>query len=907
MRIEHWIYTVPLRLRSLFRRKRVEQELDDELKFHLEQRIQEEIAKGASAKEARYAALRAMHGLAQRKEECRDVRHVNWIENLARDIRYAARILRKSPAFTGVAILSLALGIGANTAVFSLIDALLLRPLPVPHSERLVSIFANAGKTKARYYVTYAIFEQIAKQSQIFSGVFTWAGHQFQMRSGPDMVHVDGALASSEYFSTLGVPAALGRTLTPADDQPEGGKDGPVAVISDAFWSRQFQRNRSAVGSGLTLDGVPFTIVGVMPPGFFGAEVGTKPEVWIPLRMVTAVGDKTCIASRSCWWLVMMARLRPGVSQEQAQAALKVISPQVMRNALPTALRRADQKEFLRWQLFAVSGANGWTVLRIEFSNPLAILMILVAVVLLIACANMANLLLARASARYREIAVRLAMGAGRSRIIRQLLTESLLLSLMGAAAGLLFARWSTRLLLAFLDSKRQNFGFAQNAAFDLHPDWRVAVFTLTAACACGLLFGLAPALRATRIGIGASLKERVHNVRGDEGRSGIGRFLLGFQVALSVLLVAGAGLFAGSLYRLWTLNPGFDPKNVTVIGIDTAKRAQKSAPLINLYSRLLERLNGMPGVRAASLLWFTPLTDSGWDEPLTIPGRTDLSEDQRDTDINLVGARFFEAMGTPLLAGRDFRASDTAASEKVGILNELAAHRFFPHTNPIGAYIVLEKKATRIIGIVGNAKYMNLREPDPLTLYLPYTQSTKGVPSLSFVIKTKNGPAAIYPAFRAALHEIAPDIPIGVVESMQEQVDDSLGRERLMASLSVFFAVLALLLTSIGLYGILSYAVARRSGEIGLRMALGARRGNVIWLVLHETIGHIAIGLAAGILAVLAMSRLIKSLLYGIVPNDPGNLVLAVLILTAVAMLAAYLPAWRASRLDPMLALREE
>jgi predicted permease len=906
MRLEHWIYTIPLRLRSLFKRKRVEEELEEELQFHLQGRVEKEIASGADADEARYIALRAMQGLSQRKEECRDARRVNVIENLGQDMRFAARMLRKSPVFTAVAILSLALGIGANTAIFSLIDTLLLRPLPAPHSDRLISVFVQTENTEPRYYLTYAIFNEIAKQTRIFSGVFTWARDQFQMRSGPDMVHVNGVLASGKYFSVLGVPAALGRTLTPADDQPGTGKYGPVAVISDGFWSRQFQRNPSAVGSTLTLDRVLFTVVGVMPPGFFGAEVGTKPDIWVPLGTSAQLGHASCMNSRSCWWLIVMARLEPGMYQEQAQAALKVVSPQVMRAALPSDWDRSGQQKFLEWRLFAVPGANGWSFLRTQFSNPLAILMILVALVLLIACANLANLLLARASVRYREIAVRLATGAGRARIIRQLLTESLLLSFTGAAAGLLLARWTTSLLVAFLAANGPAPAFSQNTAFDLNPDWRVVLFTALAAIASGLSFGIMPALRATRIGISASLKERVYNVRGDGGRAGLGRWLVGFQAALSVLLIAGAGLFAGSLFHLLTLNPGFDPKNLTLIGVDTDKRPEKGTALIHLYSRMLERLNAIPGVRTASLLWVTPLTDSGWDAYLNVPGGTNIPNEQRDTDINLVAPRFFETMQIPLLEGRDFGADDTASSEKVGIINRLAARRLFPHTDAIGKHVILEEKPIRIIGVVGNTKYMDLREADPLTLYIPYTQRTDNVPSFSFVLKGINN-AAIYPAFRTVLHEIAPDVPIGIVKTMQQQVDDSLGRERLMASLSVFFGVLALLLTSIGLYGILGYTVSRRTGEIGVRVALGARRHHVIWLILRGTASHIAIGAGVGIICVLALSKLVGSLLYGVQPNDPGNLILAVTVLLSIAMLASYLPARRASRLDPMQALREE
>jgi len=669
------------------------------------------------------------------------------------------------------------------------------------------------------------------------------------------------------------------------------------------------------VGSGLTLDRVHFTIVGVMPPGFFGAEVGTKPDIWVPLWTSTQLGEGGCMSSRSCWWLIVMARLKAGVLERQAQAVLAAMSPQVMREAVPPNWSRSAQRKFLQWQLFAVPGANGWTFLRTRFSNPLAILMILVALVLLIACANLANLLLARSSARQREIAVRLAIGAGCSRIIRQLLTESLLLSVAGAFAGLLFARWATSWLVAYLragSGAGAGPGFGQNTVFDLDPDWRILLFATLAALASALLFGLAPAVRATRVGISESLKERVHNVRIDETRLGIGRWLLVLQAALSVLLVAGAGLFAGSLFHLLTLNPGFETNNVTVIGIDTSKPPEKDVSLIRLYSQILERVNAIPGVRAASLLWFTPLSDSGWDDALEVPGRTDLTSEQRDTDINLVGPQFFEVMGIPLMAGRDFGETDNVASEKTGILNELAAGEFFPHANPIGAHVFLpgppggEKTAVRIIGVAGNAKYVNLREPNPRTLYLTYSQYTDGLPSLSFVIKTRNS-AASYASFRAALHEIAPDVPIGFVKTMRQQVADSLGRERLMASLSSFFGVLALLLTSIGLYGILSYAVARRTGEIGVRIALGARERDVIWLVLRETVGHVTAGVGIGIVAALSLSKLVASLLYGIRPNDPGNLILAVVVFAAIAMLASYLPARRAGRLDPMRALREE
>jgi predicted permease len=912
MRSEHWIYTVPLRLRSLFRRKHVEQELDDELRFHLEQRVEEEIAKGRTAEEARNIARRAMEGLEQKKEECRDTRRLNPIENLGRDLRYALRMLRKSPVFASVAVLSLALGIGANTAIFSLIDTLLLRPLPVSQPGRLVQIWLDRGSARPSFAFTHALFEQTRANSSVFSGVFTWSDNRFQMRSGREMVHVNGVLAGGDYFAALGVPAVIGRTFTAAEDVPNGGKNGPVAVISYEFWSSRFQRNSAVIGSTITLDGVDFTVIGVMPRQFFGADVSSRPDIWAPLALAPRVEDPVCFNSRSCWWLFVMARLAPGVSLEKARAQLKVVSPQILLNTVPPNWDRADQRRFKQYQLIARPAPNGWSFLRLRFTNPLAILMTLVGIVLLIACANLANLLFARSSARQREIAVRLAMGAGRSRIVRQLLTESVLLSCLGGLAGLGFAFASTRLLLSILTASASSGGPGQDIRFDLQPDWRILVFTFLAALFSGLLFGLAPALRATRIGIIGSLKERAHTVRGTGSRMGVGRLILGFQAALSVLLICAAGLFAGSLWRLWTLNPGFNPKNLFLVGIDTDRRSVKGDSPLHLYGQLQERLNAIPGVEAASLLWMTPLSEGGWDDNPSIPGRTNLSDEQRHMFINLAAPRFFVAMGTPLLAGREFNSADSSNSERVGIINQLAARRFFPNRNPIGEHIQLERTLIRIVGVAGNSKYLDLRDPEPLELYLPYTQNpsddpSRAVPSLTFVIRSALKPAAVDSSFRNILRKIAPDIPLSMARSMEDQVAASLDSERLMALLSLFFGVLALLLTSIGLYGVLAYSVAQRTNEIGVRMALGAQRRDVILLVMRESMAYVAIGISAGVITVLGTSRLVSALLYGIRPNDAGNLALAVILFLLVAGTAAYLPARRASHLEPLVALREE
>lgn len=905
MSFERWLLALPLRFRSLVRQRYLEAELDEELHFHVEHLTESNIAKGMSPQEARYQALRAMEGYEQKKEECRDSRGVNWLENLARDVRYGLRMLGRSPVFTTVAILSLALGIGANSAIFSLFDTLLLRPLPVAHPERLRNLFLNLPE-RLQPFLSYPMFQALQADNQAFTSLATWSNQRFQMVSGDEVIHVDGELASGSYFSTLDVSPVRGRVFTQADDHPSGGKDGPVAVISDRFWNRHYQRSPSAIGGNIVLDQIRFTVVGVMPPDFFGAEVGTHPDVWIPISFSDRVGLPGCIASRSCWWLIVMGRMKPGITAKLANAELGAISSNVLRETTPPGWNQAWKKRYRAYSFSSNSGEQGWSFLRLQFSDPLLILMTLVALVLLIACANMANLLLARASARHREIAVRLSMGAGRLRIIRQLLTESVLLSLAGGLAGTAFALWLTRILVAFV-SATQRHGPGQFTRLELHPDWRMVLFTLGVAFVSGIIFGLAPALRSTRMGIASSLKESAHNLRGNQGRFQSGRLLLTLQIAVSVLLVAAAGLFAGSLFRLLTLTYGFNPENVSLIEVDTDKRPEKGPALAAVYARILERANGLPGVKAASLVAYVPLSGDGWDEMLHVPGKADLPESESDTSLNLIGPGFFDAMEIRLFSGRPFNDRDTAAAEKVGIISQRAAQRFFPGEDPIDRHILLEGKPIRIVGVAENIKYLSLRDKEPPELYIPYTQKTGELPSFTFILKMHPGASSPNPAFRAMLHELAPDVPIGMTYTMEQQVDSSVGRERLMASLSIFFGTLALLLTSIGLYGILAYTVTRRTGEIGIRMALGARRSNVIWLVLRGAIGYVLGGIFIGALTVLAGSRVVASLLYGIQPTDPGNLIAAIVALLLVAALAALVPSLRASRVDPAISLRQE
>ena len=895
---------------SLFNRSQMEADLNDELRDYLEHQAEQYVANGMSPERARVAALHELGGLEQMKETCRDLRGVNWLENVVRDIHYALRMLRRSPVFAAVAILSLALGIGANSAIFSLIDTLLLRPLPVHRPDQLRNIFLRLPE-RPQPILSYAMFRSLAAHGQQFTSLFAWTTQRFQMVSGNQMIHVEGELASGSYFPTLGVPPERGRIFTEADDHPSGGKDGPVAVISDRLWNRRYQRSPSAIGSNIVLDQVRFTVVGIMPPNFFGAELGTHPDVWIPVSFADKVYIPGCLSSPGCWALVLMGRMKPSVTAVQANAQLAAISSEVLRETTPPSWSAALKTRYRSYTFTSDSGEQGWSFLRYQFTDPLLILMTLVSLVLLIACANMSVLLLARASARHREIAVRLSVGAGRARIVRQLLTEGLLLSLAGGLAGTLCALWLTRILIAFVSDRH---GPGQFTHLQVQLDWRIVIFVFGVASVSGILFGLAPALRSTRVDIASSLKESAHNLRGTERRFQSGRLLLTFQTAFSVLLVATAGLFAGSLFHLLTVDYGFDPENVSLVAVDTGKLPGTPAAIANLYARILEGANGLPGVKAASLTWHVPLTFPGGGAPIHVPGKPDLPRHQSDTFINWVGPRFFDVMGTRLLSGREFNEGDGPTAESVGIISQLAVQRFFTGESPIGRHVVLHGKLIRIVGVAQNMKYQSLREDAAPELYIPYTQyaghspvTSSGLPSLTFILKMRPGAPSPNPVFRTLLHKLAPDVPLGMTYTMEEQVDNSVGRERLMASLSIFFGTLGLLLTSIGLYGILAYTVTRRTGEIGIRMALGARRGQVVWLVLRDALSYVLAGIAIGVVAILAGARVVSSLLYGMKPNDPGNLVTAIIILLFVTAFAAFLPSVRASRVDAAISLRRE
>jgi predicted permease len=848
-----------------------------------------------SDEQARAAALRKIHGAGSYKEEVRDAWGVGFTDGIRQDVRYTLRTLRRSPVFTLVALASLSLGIGANTSIFSLMDVLLIRPLPVPEPDRLSLVRID----ERQYSFNYPLFLQLHDHNDVFSSTFAYSTQTVQVPEGQDMSLLPAVYGSGEYFQTLRVAPVIGRTFGPEDDRKGGGANGLVALISDGLWSRKFGRDPSVIGRAMTINGQPVTIVGVTPAGFFGAEVGTAPEIFMPLNQRRELdGAGPCMESATCWFMRVMGRRKPDVSPERAEAALRVISRPLMETTTPPGMR-ADRKAIHQSRvLHAEAGKAGFSPLRLSVRDPLKVLMGLVAIVLLIACANMANLLTARASARAREVGVRLAIGASRARLVRQFLTESLILSAAGALGGFLFSIWSTRVLLSILST-------ADNPVrLDLHADWRVLLFSSAAAIAAGLLFGTAPALRATRHGVAAAIKERGRHGRGAESAT-FGKVLLGVQAGLSVVLLAAAGLFAGSLGRALAVNPGFDANRVTAISIVNSRPPRTGAAAIELVGRLVERARTMPGVEAATVVWPRPLTNSGWNDFATVPGRPDIPEDQRLVNINVVGTQYVRTWGVRLIAGRDFDASDTAASEKVIMISETAAHRFFPNGGALGVQIGVEKNVLRrIVGIIGDTKYLTLKTETGLVAYVPFTQAGN---SGYLALRTSMPPRAILPMFRQILRDEAPGMPVGTVISMGHQIDESLATDRLTAYLSVFIGVLALLLTSIGLYGILAYSVTRRTSEIGVRMALGARRTSVVWLVLKEAMLHTVTGIAAGVAVVLVASKVVRSLLYDLKPNDPATIAAAVGVLALVCALAAALPAHRATRLDPMQALRQE
>jgi predicted permease len=917
-----WLLRIARKLRLVAGGEEFSRDLEDEMAFHRDQVARDLIADGLSPREARQAAARHFGNAAHLRDQSREAWGWQPLEHLLQDVSFGLRtMLRRSPILTLVAVLSLALGIGANTAIFSLLDAILLRSLPVAAPQQLVLFghglwvgSTNGMPNKSWELFSYPWYREFAKKTDVFSGVTAIDSIEFgthgSFAAGPrQLVRAD--LVSGSFFNVLGVHAMLGRMLDDNDDRAPGA--GPVAVASYAWWTRQ-GRDPSVLGKTIRIENTDYTVIGVSQPGFFGVTVGQAPDFWIPLSMEKEISPGwNGLEDKDFQSLYIIARLKPGVQIAQAAASTNTLFRQIIRGQYLSAHPTAKELEDLhRAQIDLTPAARGFSQLRLEMSLPLEILMTVVALVLLIACANIANLLLARGAARSREIAVRMALGASRARLIAQLFTESALLAIAGAVLGIALAWKAGDLFL------RLNSGGDQPPPLNVTPDLRVLLFTLFITLATALLFGIAPALRATRPSLTPSLKEG-RGIASASARNRLGRSLIVAQIALSVVLLAGAGLFLRSLLKISSVDTGFDKRNVLVFGLDEyAAGLGQDARLNQLQQAIEDRVQALPGVRAASFSMFT-FNEGEWSDDLTVQGVPRTEENSQDVLYNTVGTEFFSTFGLPLVAGRVFDAQDREHTPAVAIVNETLARRFFPNGSALGHRFGLGNDPAHaadfeIVGVVKDAKYVSLSEGPHMAAYFPWQQHIQYFSNLS--VRYSGSPAAVIAEVRSAIPQINPGVIVSNVASLGEQVDASIGNQQLIAQLSAFFSLLATFLVCIGLYGLMSYAVARRTSEIGVRMALGAGRFRVQWMVLHEILSLAALGLVIGIpVALLGMNlvakledpHLISRILFGVGPNDPLALTAAGLLMLAVSALAGYLPARRASRIDPMIALRDE
>jgi len=870
----------------------------------VDQQIEQNLAAGMSPEEASNATQRTIGGIEQIREECRDMRRINWITDLLRDLQYAFRNLGRSPGFTAAVLLVLGLGIGANAASFTLIDAVMLRMLPVSHAEQLYLI-AHAGQSGVSALSNYPLFEQLRDHNQVFSEVFAFNPNQWKVSLDGNTELVSGQVVTGNYFSTLGVSAILGRTLTVGDDRiPKG---HPVAVISYRYWQRRFAQNPRVLGKTITINLTPFTIIGVTPPEFFGIEVCQSADISVPMSMHPLVGSGSTLDDRSGWWdLPMLGRLKPGMSVQQARADADVIFRRFLSGPwLAEMSQESRQGSFQRVELRSAS--NGLSALREEFSKPLKILMAVVGLVLLIACANVANLLLARAKVRRRDMAMRLSLGAARSRLVRQLLTESTLLAALGGGLGLVLAHWGSNLLITFLPQG------PIPMVLDVSPDARVLTFCTLMTLLTALLFGLVPAFRTSGVDPGPALKENSQSLTSDRSRFRLGKILIVAQVAMSLLLVIVAGLFVRSLQNLRHVDAGFDREDILLFTIDAYGTTYQGAKLAALQQELLERVRALPGVRSASLSDYSPM-GGGEGRRISVQGFVPQSEDDMQISVNFVEPQYFETMGIPLVMGRDFRVQDAQGAPKVAIVTQSMARHYFQDENPLGRRLELPRSEMsgicEIIGVVKDAKFDSLRTEGARTVYIPYLQ-VEPRPSMTFALRTQSRPVDLAATVRRKVLAVAKEVLIRDIKTLEVQVDESLAQERMVASLASFFGLLSLLLASVGLYGVMAYSVTCRTNEIGIRVALGAQPGEVSWMILRETLVLILVGVAVGVCTALAATRLasslISGLLFGLKATDPTTTVLATLLMAAVAAFAGYLPARRASHVDPMVALRCE
>ncbi|HLK62218.1 MAG TPA: ABC transporter permease [Bryobacteraceae bacterium] len=876
-------------------RKRRESDLERELGAHLELETTEQQEAGVPPDQARSSAQRAFGSTAFYKESVREAWGWMFLDRLKQDLRYALRGMRKSPGFTITAVLSLALGIGANTAIFSLIDALMLRWLPVRNPQALVQVTMLRPSTDPLESFSYPLAMALSEHHEVFSNLCGFAGASFPVRHGNSVESVSGAWVTGAYYATLELEPAAGRLLTEQDDRPEA---APVAVISDDYWKRSFGGSADVVGRQIFVEGAPVTVVGVSPAGFSGANVGQTADITLPLGILPQIRpDRTYQLDSSSWWLRVLARPQPGISRAQAKARLAIIWPSLVEstiNKMPVTRRRLEATT-----PEVVPGGTGYSLLRQQFRRPLMVLMTVVGLLLLIACANVANLLLARAAVRQREMAIRLAIGAGRARIVRQLLTEGLLLSAAGGAAGVLLAWAASRVLVNLLAS-----GQTRGIVLDVAPDWRVLAFTAATACATGILFAIAPAIRGSAATADGALREKAAIAR-----SRLAPLLVTMQISIALLLLIGAGLFVRTLRNLERVDTGFQGSGVLVASADAARQGYRGARAAAFYEELQQQVEHLRGISAASYSMITPLAGGGNSQDILVNGRK-VSEQQ--IHFNSISRRYFETLSTPVLLGREFTMRDTAAAPRVAVVNQAFARRYM-RGNPLGQSLSVSSYPRtlefEVVGVVADTTYETLRQAAPPTVYCPMVQregTGTGGFAATFVARVNGSLAPAERALRATIQRMLPGEPVEV-HALSEQVERALVRERLMATLAAGFGVLGLTLAAVGLYGLLTYTVARRTNEIGIRLALGAMRGQVLWMVIRHVLALLGVGIAIGLPVAWSASGLISSMLFGVRGRDLLTIGAATSMLAAIALIAGFLPAWRASRVDPTVALRYE
>jgi predicted permease len=890
--------------RFFARRKR---DLHEEIEAHLRMAVRDRVERGETLVEARATAAKEFGNVPLVKDVTRETWGWQWLESGLQDLKYALRRLLKSPGFTIAAIATLALGIGANTAIFELLDAVLLQSLPLRNPQELAVVrVVDMDKARGSYSIAYPvvtnpIWEKLREDHQGFSEIAAWANTGFSRDSGGDARFVNGLWVSGDFFRVLGVRAIQGRVFTAEDDRRGCGLPG--AVISYGFWQQEYGGG-PVLGRKLMLNDKPVEVIGVTPASFFGVDVGRTFDVALPVCSQPFLNTRNRLDSSTQWWLSVIGRRDPSWPVKRVAAHLGAASPAIFAATLRPDYPVESVKDYLAMKLTAAPSAAGVSMLRETYSDPLRFLLGISGLVLLITCANLASLMLARTSAREREMAVRLAIGAGRSRLIRQVLSESLLLSLAGAVAGAVLARTLSRGLVAFLNTANNP------VSLDFKQDWRLFAFLLAVSLVTCVLFGLAPALRASRTAPGAAMKTGGHGMTASRGRLGFRGALVVSQVALSLVLLFTALLFTESLRNLLTDDPGFQAKGVLIAWLDFT-RLQIPLDRRAVFQReLLDRIRAIPGVDVAADTDIVPLSGEGWGNTVWMDGRDGTQ--RKDSNFSSVSPQYFKTLSIPMLAGRDFNENDTIQSPRAAIVNEAFARLLGLGENPIGMRFRREATPTspeqvnEIVGLVKDTKYSSIRRPAAAIAYLGITQDKDADNSMQVLVRSKLPMETVEAAIRRTVHEVSSGISFNFT-GLQDQIGQSLLAERLLATLSGFFGALAVVLAMIGLYGVMSYTVAERTSEIGIRMALGARRADVTAMILRKAATLLVVGLALGAGLSLAAASAASALLFGLKPRDPVTLAIAAAVLAAVALGASYLPARRAAALDPIASLKDE